>query len=177
MSKNTRWVCKRKSSDELYHSGTKGMKWGYNDGKPNGKRKAADEMSPEAKEAQKKYIKLYDEVQTLRDKLDACNWENEELKNQYKKVYNDMLSADDELQKAMGSEPSRISGESLAGKIDYNKEQKKINDTLDKQNKNHAKVTVNNANRKKYVKNIVSNDGFKTLSPDIQRKLLKELND
>lgn len=33
------WV---KNSDELYHRGKKGMKWGYNDGKRNGKRTAGD---------------------------------------------------------------------------------------------------------------------------------------
>jgi hypothetical protein len=33
------WV---KNSDELYHRGKKGMKWGYNDGRRNGKRTAGD---------------------------------------------------------------------------------------------------------------------------------------
>lgn len=33
-----------KRNNELYHAGKKGMKWGYNDGKPNGKR-TADETT------------------------------------------------------------------------------------------------------------------------------------
>lgn len=32
----------RMKSDVIAHKGTKGMKWGYTDGKPNGKRKAAE---------------------------------------------------------------------------------------------------------------------------------------
>lgn len=32
----------RLSSETIYHKGTKGMKWGYTDGEPNGKRKAGE---------------------------------------------------------------------------------------------------------------------------------------
>lgn len=35
------WI---KNSNDLYHSGKKGMKWGYNDGKRNGKRTAGDDV-------------------------------------------------------------------------------------------------------------------------------------
>lgn len=41
------WV---KNPDELYHRGKKGMKWGYNDGKRNGKRTAGDDEDNEAAE-------------------------------------------------------------------------------------------------------------------------------
>ena len=44
----------RMKSDVIAHKGTKGMKWGYTDGKPNGKRKAAETDS------------LFDEVTTVK---------------------------------------------------------------------------------------------------------------
>ena len=61
-------------NNELYHSGKKGMKWGYNDGEPNGKRTAEEDadrtvnrndsikihnptsMNPETEEAIVKYV-------------------------------------------------------------------------------------------------------------------------
>lgn len=61
-------------NDELSHSGKKGMKWGYNDGKPNGKRTAEEDtdrtinrnnsvkfrnpasLNPETEEAITKYV-------------------------------------------------------------------------------------------------------------------------
>ena len=44
----------RMKSDVIAHKGTRGMKWGYTDGKPNGKRKAAETDS------------LFDEVTTVK---------------------------------------------------------------------------------------------------------------
>ena len=44
----------RMKSDVIAHKGTWGMKWGYTDGKPNGKRKAAETDS------------LFDEVTTVK---------------------------------------------------------------------------------------------------------------
>lgn len=49
------WV---KNSDELYHRGKKGMKWGYNDGRRNGKRTAGDYDNSAAE----KFVEEYGET-------------------------------------------------------------------------------------------------------------------
>ena len=43
------------SSDELYHFGTKGMKWGYNDGVRNGKTTARERYREEEHEYERSY--------------------------------------------------------------------------------------------------------------------------
>ena len=71
----------RMKSDVIAHKGTKGMKWGYTDGKPNGKRKAAKEDKEGAettvKEGNKTIIKKGNKTTIIED---YDGWLNETIR-------------------------------------------------------------------------------------------------
>lgn len=64
----------RLSSEAICHKGTKGMKWGYTDGEPNGKRKAGENDSWFDETAR---VKRYTHIRTSDGKKKVV--ENEEV--------------------------------------------------------------------------------------------------
>lgn len=90
---------------QLYHSGSKGMKWGYNNGKRNGKRTAEEELADAQDEERAasarrslSYVAAHDTYENIwkaRD-MDTVN----KRSDLYRKQVDDYLKADKEYQAA-----------------------------------------------------------------------------
>lgn len=121
-------------TEDLYHSGTKGMKWGYTKGGSNGKRTAENKTSSVTSGVSSNLEKAKENIKSkVQNKLgikskDSKNTKNSKKKKKDGKSVDSKLIAD-VIRGKYGNGKARAAALKKAG-YDYNKTQNAVNEKL-----------------------------------------------